>query len=102
MPPKLSPRTKKLVEKIFGSTARDEVIHWLENECGNNLPGCDTSTAKQMERIRFAVLKLSQGNLKKLLQAIDLARTDWRDLFMATDFGFDLTAHEKWAKEILG
>jgi len=101
MPPTLSPRTKKLVEKMFDEKDQTEASHWLETECGNNLSGCEASNAKQMERIRFAALKLSQGDLKKLLQAIDLARTDWRDLFMATDFGFDATAHENWAKEIL-
>jgi len=26
---------------------------------------------------------------------------DWRDLFMAADFGRDVIAHEKWAEEIL-
>ena len=54
-----------------------------------------------MERIRFAAIKLSQGNINKLLRAIDEARMDWRDLFMAADFGYDVNAHEKWAKEIL-
>lgn len=54
-----------------------------------------------MERIRFAVLKLSQGNISKLLRAIDEARIDWRDLFMAAGFGYDVNAHETWAKEIL-
>jgi len=54
-----------------------------------------------MERIRFAALKLSNGNVLKLLKAIDMARRDWRDLLMAADFGNDLNAHEKWAKDVL-
>ena len=102
MPPKLSPRTRQLVEKLFNPRQVAEAVQWLEDECGNNLPSCKDHDEYQMERIRFAALKLSQGNINKLLRAIDEARLDWRDLFMATDFGYDVNAHEKWAKEILG
>jgi len=101
MSPKLSPLTKELVEKIFSQKEQEEATYWLENECGDNLSGCETSNAKQMERIRFAALKLSEGSLKKLLHAIDEARMDWRDLLMAADFGYDVNVHETWAKEIL-
>ena len=101
MTPKLSPRTHQLVEKIFNPKQIAEVTQWLEDECGNNIPFCDKSDEYEMERIRFAVLKLSHGNIKKLLAAIDEARMDWRDLFMAADFGHDVKAHEQWAKNIL-
>jgi len=37
----------------------------------------------------------------KLLQAIDEARMDWRDLLMAADLGFDVNVHETWVKDIL-
>ena len=102
MPPILSPRTRELVEKIFNPTQVAEAVQWLEDECGNNIPSCDKHDEYQMERIRFAAIKLSKGNMKKLLAAIDEARMDWRDLFMAADFGHDVSAHEQWAKEILG
>jgi len=49
-----------------------------------------------MERIRFAVLKLSEGNIEKLVQGIELAQTDWRDLLMMAGFGEDVEAHDKW------
>ena len=101
MPPKLSPRTRQLAEKLFSPKQVAEAVQWLEDECGNNLPACKDHDEYQMERIRFAALKLSQGNMNKLLRAIDEARMDWRDLFMAADFGYDVNAHEKWAKEIL-
>ena len=101
MSPKLSPRTRQLVEKIFGPKRVAEAVQWLEDECGTNLPSCEHHDEYQMERIRFAVLKLSQGNIQKLLAAIDEARMDWRDLFMAADFGFDVNAHDIWAKDIL-
>ena len=101
MTPKLSPRTKQLVEVIFPSNAVEDAARWLEEECGNNIPFCEKHDEYQMERIRFAVIKLSKGNINKLLKAIDEARMDWRDLFMAADFGYDTSAHEKWAEEIL-
>ena len=101
MTPKLSPRTKQLAEIIFSAKCQPEAIQWLEEECGNNLPFCENDDEYQMERIRFAVLKLSGGNIQKLLEAIDLARMDWRDLFMSADFGYDVNAHEKWAEETL-
>ena len=49
-----------------------------------------------MDRFRFAVLKLSGGDLDKFDSAIQLAKTDWRDLLMAAGFGENLTAHESW------
>lgn len=101
MPPQLSPRTMQLVEIFFGQKDVPEASQWLEEECGNNLPSCSQQDEYGMERIRFAAIKLSKGNLLKLLQAIDEARMDWRDLLMAADFGFDVNAHENWVKDIL-
>jgi len=101
MPPKLNPRTRQLVEKVFGPKRVAEAVQWLEDECGDNLPSCKNHDEYQMERIRFAAIKLSGGNIQKLLEAIDEARMDWRDLFMAAGFGHDVSAHEQWAKDIL-
>jgi hypothetical protein len=101
MTPKLSPQTKQLVELIFSPTDATEASQWLEQECGNNLPFCKEYDEHKMERIRFAALKLSQGNLLKLSKAIDMARRDWRDVLMAADFGNHLDAHEIWAKNVL-
>ncbi len=50
-----------------------------------------------MERIRFAVLKLSEGNMDKLIQAIELAQAGWRDVLMASGFGEDVEAHNRWS-----
>ena len=41
-------------------------------------PPLSQLTQELMERIRFAALKLSQGNVPTLLEAIDPARRDWR------------------------
>ena len=101
MTPGLSQRTRQLVESLFDPVDVNEACLWLEEECGNNLPFCGSSDAFQMERIRFAALKLSKGNPHKLLRAIDEARLDWRDLPLAAGFGTDENAHETWAKEVL-
>ena len=101
MTPRLSPRTQEVVEIIFNPKDVEEASQWLEQECGNNLPFCKDYDEYKMERIRFAALKLSQGNILKLLKAIDLARRDWRDLLVAADFGNQLDAHENWAKDVL-
>ena len=101
MTPPLSARTKELVEIFFSVKDKSEASQWLEEECGNNLPSCGQQDEHGMERIRFAAIKLSKGNVLKLLEAIDVARMDWRDLLMAADFGFDVNAHENWADDIL-
>jgi hypothetical protein len=101
MTPRLSPRTKQLVELLFNPKDLDEAAQWLEEECGNKLPACQELNEYGLERIRFAALKLSQGNISKLLEAIDEARMDRRDLLMAAGFGYDVSAHEAWAKEVL-
>src|SRR5262249_23491957 len=52
--------------------------------------------SEDSERLRFAALRLSHGDLRALDEAIALGRTDWRDLLMAADFGYDTQAHERW------
>lgn len=101
MAPPLSRLTKQLIEIIFNPADAVEASQWLEQECGDNLPFCREYDERKMERIRFAALKLSNGNIPKLLRAIDMARRDWRDLLMATDFGNHLETHETWAKDVL-
>lgn len=68
----------------------------LKIECGDNIPFCENNDKYEMERIRFAVLKLSAGKMDKLVQAIELAQIDWRDLFMVVGFGEDVDAHNNW------
>jgi hypothetical protein len=55
-----------------------------------------TANPASIERIRFAVLKLSAGDLKALQRAIDLAKIDWRDVLVAAGFCSDVTAHKSW------
>ncbi len=92
----LSERTVELICKIFSEEKREEVEGLLRLECAENIPFCENHNQFQMERIRFSVLKLSEGKMDKLVKAIELAQVDWRDLFMAAGFGHDPEAHEKW------
>jgi len=90
---KLSPRTYQLIEKLFPTVEQTGVTRWLLEECRQNLPFQKDTDEYGLERIRFAALKL--------LEAIELAKRDWRDLLMWACFGYLLSAHEKWAKGIL-
>ena len=101
MAPGLSPRTKELIEILFRPQDVAEASQWLVDECGNNLPLCVKLDEYGMERIRFAALRLSQGNIRRLLRAIDKARMDWRDLLVAAEFGYYVHAHEAWANDLL-
>ena len=93
----LSEKTETVLERVFPddetrNAARTTLIH----KCGNNVPFCEDSGPEEMERIRFSVLKLSKGDIKKFHEAVELANIDWRDLFMAARFGHDTKAHVKW------
>lgn len=94
--PPLSAETEKRIKILFSSSEQELVRSLLVSECGNNLPGLQDAGSKTMDRFRFAVLKLSEGNLSELDKALRLANADWRDLLMAAGFGESLTAHESW------
>ena len=92
----LSKQTVERINQLFSSEIRKEVESLLMNKCAENIPFCQDSDQYKMERIRFAVLKLGEGNLDKLKDAIGLAQIDWRDLLLIAGFGDDLEAHKKW------
>ena len=92
----LSPNTWARVERLFGPKRRDAARALLEMECADNLPSCERMDKFGLERVRFAVLKLSSGNLEKLRREVEEAKKDWRDTLMAADFGHDVKAHENW------
>ena len=92
----LSKATDERLQLLFAPEDQPEARNLLVHECGENLPFCEGATPSSSERIRFAVLKLSDGRLRELRRAIELARTDWRDALVAAGFGDDTTAHSKW------
>lgn len=92
----LSDETKRRVALLFSGSELQEATDLLVRDCGSNLPFLEELTSQQLERFRFAALKVSGGNLRKLVDAVSLAQTDWRDLLMAAGFGHELDAHLKW------
>src|SRR5262245_1804331 len=92
----LSPNTMARLEMLFGPKRRDAARELLETECAGNLHYGPCPDMFDLERIRFAVLKLSGGNLEQLRRTIDEAKKDWRDTLLAADFGYDVKAHEYW------
>ena len=88
--------TWEKVRKLFPPDQHDAVARILETECGNNLPFLETKTPDELERVRFAALKLSEGNMEKLHRAVKLAKTDWRDLLVAAGFADSVHAHKHW------
>ncbi len=97
----LSKETKRRVRILFHGKDAIVATTLLTNECGSNLPFCENWGPLELERLRFAALKISDGTLDRLRQAIELAQTDWRDLLMAAGFGEDVKAHENWLPQRL-
>lgn len=92
----LSRPTRNRIQILFPPSQWSVVEDLLESRCGDNLPFVEPSHARLAERIRFAVLKLSQGDLAELQRQIEEAHVDWRDVLMAADFGGDSSAHGRW------
>ena len=65
-------------------------------DCGTVLPGTDNASPESFERVQCAALKLSEGWIDKLFDAIALAQTDWRDLLVSAGFAEDTQAHKDW------
>ena len=97
----ISPRTLDLVQALFSEDERETACRLLEDGCGGNLPFLSELNSIELERYRFAALRVSQGTVKGLESAISLAKTDWRDLLMEADFGHDTRAHEDWCAKTL-
>jgi len=95
-------RTVRLVDQYFGPDERDLVISELVDRCGNDLPWHQSASPTDLERVRFAVLKLSEGDLDEFESAVAMATTDWRDVLVCAGFAYDTRAHETWADARLG
>jgi hypothetical protein len=71
----------------------------LETECGRSLPFHDDAIPESLERIRYACLRLSGGDVAKLCGAVGEAQIDWRDVLVAAGFADDVHAHTSWWPE---
>ena len=92
----LSPPTKQRLAALVCASEQEAAAVLLVERCGSNLPFFEAATAEGLERVRFAVLKLSKGNLVQMRECVRLAETDWRDLLVAAGFADDPEAHLRW------
>ena len=92
----LSSEAVRRVAILFQGADQTTAEHLLVDECGSNLPGLERLSPIELDRFRFAALKLSGGRLDGLREAIKLAQSDWRDLLTAAGFDRDVTAHTRW------
>jgi hypothetical protein len=88
----LTPETERRVELLFRPGEREAARTILLEQCGTNIPGWESAG---LERLRFAVLKRSNGDLAELQRAVDLAKIDFRDALMWVGFGEPYT-HTRW------
>jgi len=95
---KLSPATCQLILQMFSSQDQAEVAHALANECADNLIFLENQDEYGLEPVRFAVLKLSRGNIAEFKWWANMARVDWRDVLTAAGFAGSPMAHQQWAK----
>lgn len=93
--------TERLIGHFFAPDDRAEAAALIERDCGRNLPFCENHDDQQLERLRFAAIRYSEGNLERLVNGIYEAQKDWRDLLMMTGFAHDVMAHRGWAEAVL-
>ena len=92
--------TRTIIGRLFVESERGTVEMLLARECGGDLPLTGLWGEAQFERLWFAILKLSEGDLGRLRQTIALARVDWRDVLVGAGFGSSLEAHRQWARQL--
>jgi len=90
-----------LVQILFMKEDQETACKMITDECGQNLPFLKNADEFMLERFRFAALKLSNGNVSKLREAVDLGKKDWRDLLVWAQFENSLTIHCEWANLIM-
>ncbi len=97
----LSDNTIKKIQLLFKPVEFSAVEKILVEECGNNLVGLEKLDEIGLERIRFAVLKISDGKINSLVSSVDRAKYDWRDILVDAGFGDDVHAHKDWVPKKL-
>lgn len=92
----LSPAARQRIQALF---REQDVAHAqrMLTQCTDNALLISDVMRQGVDRIVFAMIRLSSGRLDRLENtAIRLFREDWRDLLVAADFAEDIHAHETW------
>ncbi len=92
----LSQATIERLCVLFDTKDREAATKLLVEDCAENIPLWRPATPEGLECIRFAALKISEGELEKLVDAIAEAQTDWRDVLVRAGFADDVDAHLRW------
>lgn len=95
---KLTPLVQHHIERLFPGVEQEEVARLLHEDCGVVLAFSQGASPDFFERVQCAALKLSEGQMDKLYDAIALAQTDWRDLLVCAGFAEDTQAHKDWKR----
>ncbi len=95
--PPINQETEKRIDRLFTPEDREVARTLLRDECGANLfPRRENPPESEIERIRFAVLNLSKGEIDTLKKAVEQAKTDWRDVLVWAGFENDPEKHRSW------
>ena len=92
----LSPETRRKLKRVFREEDQGDAKRLLVNECADNLPLAGNTDEFKSERIRFAVMRLSKGNIEDLKNQIHAAQQDWRDVLLAAGFANNVDEHKRW------
>ena len=94
LPPPLSPAIIERLNVLFPNSTRRHAaseLAWLGSRATELSRHPD-----DLERTRFAVLKLSDGDLDQLADWISEARQDFRGVLLAAGFARDVQSHLQW------
>jgi hypothetical protein len=91
----LSSDIEKRLALLFSPDDQEEARRMLVEECGTNIPAWKSAG---VDRLRCAVLKLSDGKILLLRRAINVAKIDFRDVLVPAEFG-EPESHKSWTPE---
>jgi hypothetical protein len=92
----LTATTREHIRALFAPQDVADAERVIAEQCAETLPLVHSPTPAGLERIRFAVIRMSAGDLTRLRGAIREAQIDWRDVLVAAGFADDPRAHEHW------
>ena len=92
----LSQDTDDRLRALFSGDDYTLARELLVQECADILPFSCGATPESLQRIRYACLKLSSGDVERLEEAVTLAKVDWRDALVTAGFGEDPEIHLTW------
>ncbi|MFV2057949.1 MAG: hypothetical protein ACC707_15905 [Thiohalomonadales bacterium] len=97
----VSEKSKAIAEKYFPDKS-DTVVAQLQDYCEYLLEFfSEDSQPETYERFCLAILKIAKSSNEKLNEAVELGKTDYRDLLVSAGFGNSITIHNDWASKIL-